>query len=240
MNNWLLSYPRSGSHLLRYFIELMTQRPTLGCRGNPQDTPICKRRGIKLLKDVSKQNPIAQKAHWVSEMSLSPQDGLIMIIRYPIDALISEKLVKREHNDPREVHKFDDLLISEIRKEILRYNENLNLYESFLGKKCIVKYEDLVSNNSYLDALVVVADFFEIDKKTVDRIATNYHAYWCDSLEGPIRACQSSSKNSKHEFSRSKELKARDPATHDQLMRLSESLLKHSIIKALYPSTLDY
>ena len=36
----LLSYPRSGNHLVRFFIELLSELPTLGCINNKLDIPI--------------------------------------------------------------------------------------------------------------------------------------------------------------------------------------------------------
>ncbi len=40
--NIILSYPRSGNHLTRFFIELLTEKPTFDCIGNPNDVPIYK------------------------------------------------------------------------------------------------------------------------------------------------------------------------------------------------------
>jgi hypothetical protein len=36
----LLSYPRSGNHLMRFCIEILTEMPTLGVIGNNSDIPI--------------------------------------------------------------------------------------------------------------------------------------------------------------------------------------------------------
>ena len=38
--NILLSYPRSGNHLVRFFIELLSEIPTYGCKGNKNDIEI--------------------------------------------------------------------------------------------------------------------------------------------------------------------------------------------------------
>ena len=37
MENIFLSYPRSGNHLVRFFIELLSEIPTYGCKGNKRD-----------------------------------------------------------------------------------------------------------------------------------------------------------------------------------------------------------
>ena len=42
MENILLSYPRSGNHLVRFFIELLSEIPTYGCKGNKLDIEIYK------------------------------------------------------------------------------------------------------------------------------------------------------------------------------------------------------
>lgn len=42
MENILLSFPRSGNHLVRFFIELITELPTYGCIGNKEDKEIYK------------------------------------------------------------------------------------------------------------------------------------------------------------------------------------------------------
>jgi hypothetical protein len=36
----LLSYPRSGNHLVRFFMELLSEQPTLGVLNNVKDRPI--------------------------------------------------------------------------------------------------------------------------------------------------------------------------------------------------------
>ena len=40
--NVLLSYPRSGNHLCRFFIELLTELPTYGCKHSESDVEIYK------------------------------------------------------------------------------------------------------------------------------------------------------------------------------------------------------
>ena len=42
MVNILLSYPRSGNHLVRFFIELLSEIPTFGCKGTKKDIEIYK------------------------------------------------------------------------------------------------------------------------------------------------------------------------------------------------------
>ena len=43
----ILSYPRSGNHLVRYLVEYLSGRATCGCVGNEHaDTMICRRSNV--------------------------------------------------------------------------------------------------------------------------------------------------------------------------------------------------
>jgi hypothetical protein len=90
----IASYPRSGNHLLRFFIEYLTERPTLGCRGNVKDTPIHLNKFAEpdILAHVQGA-PIGQKVHdnyavraIVTEGNV---EGGILILRDPIEAVLS-------------------------------------------------------------------------------------------------------------------------------------------------------
>lgn len=37
-----MSYPRSGNHLSRFFIEILSETPTFGCQDSPSDVEIYK------------------------------------------------------------------------------------------------------------------------------------------------------------------------------------------------------
>lgn len=87
------SFPRSGNHLVRFFIEYMTGRPTLGCFNSPQDIPIhCNDfpEEPAVLAHVG-GDPIAHKAHFVRELrhlvQVYPIAGIILIRRHPIEAI---------------------------------------------------------------------------------------------------------------------------------------------------------
>ena len=61
---YILSYPRSGNTLIRYIVEYLTNRPTIGA-GNGKDDPPIYKRLHQHLKNV-KGEPIAKKEHQVS------------------------------------------------------------------------------------------------------------------------------------------------------------------------------
>lgn len=101
---YLLSYPRSGNHAVRYVLEHLSRRPTLGAddhesRMRPQglhDLPIFLRPGLFMdsslpqgIKQLSTLRPIAIKRH-----NVKPIDGverLIFIERDPIEAILSQR-----------------------------------------------------------------------------------------------------------------------------------------------------
>lgn len=147
------SFPRSGNHLVRFFIEYMTGRPTLGCYKNPKDIPIhCN--GFpdepSVLAHVGGE-PIAHKAHFVKELQYLVRrytiDGLVLVRRHPIEAIVSHHQKVGQGN------------IRELYRSIRRYSA-LDRYFRFTGMpKVKLEYEKLVSPNpeeflSELDKLV--------------------------------------------------------------------------------------
>lgn len=97
----IASYPRSGNHLVRFLVEYLTGRPTLGCYGNCVDTPIYQRQFTEtpgILSHV-RGEPIARKVHFAKEFRQvfrihHPISGIIFIRREPIEAILS-------NTDPR-------------------------------------------------------------------------------------------------------------------------------------------
>jgi len=94
----LLSYPRSGSHLTRFVVELATGRATLGCRTNAQDVPICHnsfRGASDILSHVDVMRPIAQKAHrWEELETYEIGDKrrfgkVVVVVRDPVEAVLA-------------------------------------------------------------------------------------------------------------------------------------------------------
>ncbi len=72
-NGLLISFPRSGNHLVRMIIEYASSRPTHGCLDNPNDTYICENEFLDypdILKHVNaEKKPILRKAHNVPRFS---------------------------------------------------------------------------------------------------------------------------------------------------------------------------
>jgi len=226
VRSWVISYPRSGNHLIRYLIEFMTNQVTLGRQGNESvDTPIADRPGVKLLYDISR-NPIARKAHFVSEVNIKDADRIILGLRNPIDAMISHHAQIGNH--PKE-----------IEKEAKMFVKNLSMYEGFEGKKAIIKYEDLVSDSAYEKPVSLIANVFDINEETLERTLTNYCDLRRDSLGGPLRPPHSVDRTGKIRLSRSQLLKSRNPASYEKIVDVLKEVLEHDIVKLYYGSIVN-
>lgn len=95
----LISFPRSGNHLVRGLLEAASGRKTLGCPGAKNDTPIYKRIDTEQQKilDVDPfKRPVAMKSHFATEIwrhgKKYPGAGVILITRDPVDAISSHLL----------------------------------------------------------------------------------------------------------------------------------------------------
>ena len=96
----LLSYPRSGNHLVRFFIELLSELPTFGCRSNKKDIEIYKNKFSKYIpfNIVPKRitnNSCYHKYHNYEAIYkdnkkgfISYIDSLILIVRNPREVLL--------------------------------------------------------------------------------------------------------------------------------------------------------
>ena len=89
----ILSYPRSGNHLVRFIIELLTETPTLGCKGNSRDVPIFQNKfpeeipfNILSLKNYNEKN-LYRKFHNPPNSNEIPSE-LLLIVRNPRECLI--------------------------------------------------------------------------------------------------------------------------------------------------------
>jgi len=226
-NTWILSYPRSGNHLVRYLVEVMTKRSTLGCIDNERDdTPICRRPNIEYLDEVLCENPVARKSHDASDIKNA--SNLLLVLRNPIDTIIS--------------HHFKQDAIQVSNKNNAKFGaaiflKNLKFYASFSGKKAIVKYEDLVSD-SYEKALTTIADMFDIKNETLIFTLKNYDLYRADSLKSPHRKPQTVDALGKQSLSRREEFKSKFSETYASLILDISALLQNEIIAKQYSQQL--
>lgn len=92
----IVSYPRSGNHLVRAILEAYTNQPTEGCIGSKRDIPICHRAAnkSKIIQKYS-DRPIGYKAHFVREIherdkiKTDTPMGMVLITRDPVAAISS-------------------------------------------------------------------------------------------------------------------------------------------------------
>ena len=142
--NVLLSYPRSGNHLCRFFIELLSELPAYGCKGNPRDVPIHKNK----FEEVIPFNIQTEfdKGQCFFKYHHPPKNGktgnLILLIRNPREVLLND--YKKYPN------------------ECEWYFKDLEYYSRHQGKKIVMFYEDTLTNKQ--EFVETLYDFLELDK----------------------------------------------------------------------------
>lgn len=98
--NVLLSYPRSGNHLTRFFIELLTETPTFGCKGNIKDKEIYKNSFPEKVPFNIKDNYDKKKSFY--KYHTPPKNKflgrLILIVRNPREVLLRHNNYKLNIN----------------------------------------------------------------------------------------------------------------------------------------------
>lgn len=146
---YLASFPRSGNTFVRYCIEYLTNKKTLGCiGGGVKDIPICQRDGIENLNVDENSRDLGRKVHewWKISDKISNDDSLLLIVRNYKECLV------RHHSGQNDV----DGIIN-------KYGENyLNLvekFDNFEGNKFFVYYEDLINDNEFQRILFDIKNF---------------------------------------------------------------------------------
>ena len=163
----ILSYPRSGNHLVRFFIELLSEKPTFGIDINKDDTEIYKN---KFSKDIPfnikkyDKNECYIKYHNIVN-SLLKSDELIFILRDPLEVLS---------------HKDNNNWDSKI------YFQNIKFYNKFNKKKILFFYEDIINNkHKFINDLYI---FLNIkNKNKLNYILENIDSLYNLSLNGKNR-----------------------------------------------------
>ena len=149
----LLSFPRSGNHWVRFGIEWMTKRPTLGCDDNPRDIPISKNIFEENpLSEVSVGHPIATKHHYFKPQWHKENVKILCIIRDYRECVF------------RHAQFFDNADIYAHLRNWMVICRNIT---RFSGEKCIIYYEDLMSEEKRSDAWHAIGKFFNVDESTI-------------------------------------------------------------------------
>ncbi len=149
--NVLLSYPRSGNHLCRFFIELISEIPTYGCKRNIKDIEI--HRNIFdehvpfNIPDNVDNTDSYFKYHSPPPNHINVQN-LILIVRNPKEVLLRHSHSKLSFNI------FES------------YFENIEFYNNYNGKKLLLFYEDIITNkNEFINILYNFLDINNPEKK---------------------------------------------------------------------------
>ena len=151
MKNIILSYPRSGNHLVRFFIELLSEIPTFGCKKNKKD--------IEIYRNVFPEKVPFNIADYDSKdcyfkYHSPPSENinlnkLIFIVRNPKEVLLRHNKYKLKIKDGYE-----------------NYFENIDYYNNHKGKKLLLYYEDIITNKeNFINILYEFLDVNNIEKK---------------------------------------------------------------------------
>ena len=136
----LLSYPRSGNHLVRYLLESAFQAPSLGASDSEyyifprgiRDFPLFVR-----LPDINVINrtPIAVKRHLLKESDNF--DKLVLLVRDPVEAILSHLRKETEEN-----------FNSRSEGEVTRYVSVLKSWRLFSPEaRFLVEFESVISES---------------------------------------------------------------------------------------------
>lgn len=170
---FLLSFPRSGNTWLRYCLEFLTQRPSLGYYGlyYPTQRPLGWSAGF--LIDYCKA-PII-KVHRPGEMILrhagntrSPNpeiDNLILVLRNP-----KESFARRHHQS------WQSLLLNAGAYDPSSYFANIDFFETWPEHmRLLIYYEDLITDPRTI--LTRILTFLHQPLTRLDQFMDNYEEY---------------------------------------------------------------
>ena len=180
----LLSYPRSGNHLCRFFIELLSELPTFGCHKNKKDVEIYKNKFDKEIPfNISNYNKkdCYIKYHWPPN-SNDNFDNLILIVRNPREVLLRNLNYKMVFNN-----KWDSFQV---------YFNNIDYYNNYKGKKLILFYEDILTDK--VGFINILYDFLSLKNETKKKyILDNLEELFTLSLNGKNRDWRGNKSNNK-------------------------------------------
>jgi len=156
--NFLISYPRSGNHWVRFIIEWFSGKPTNGLSLN--DPPIYKSIPNKnILSHVKTNDFIIHKSHGTPNQA----NKLILILRNPKECIYRHK------------KKID-------KKNIDDYMSLIKFYDNHKKMKLLVYYEDLILSPK--DVITDITKFLEIyNEKKMNNFMENYDFLFKESIK---------------------------------------------------------
>ena len=152
----IASYPRSGNHLVRFLVEFITGRATLGCVGNPRDRPICSVFTGPQLEHVDLGEPIGIKAHFPREIRTllrGPERPakLVLILRDPVEAILSHA--------PRKADETRAAYLWRLGRQARHYRGLVRAFRRWPGQKLCLRYEALVGEAKGPGEVARLVDF---------------------------------------------------------------------------------
>jgi hypothetical protein len=177
MTNYLLSYPRSGNTWVRYIVEVMSKRPTIGY-DNKTDIPIGKRRNIGVNLNAE---PILIKRHNLHE-KYKDGDKLILIVRDYKECIIRHSASEDGKQSLLDKSKFKfDKETNGLHSDGVDYIGCIEHYEKWPGDKLFVYYEDLLTNHT--KEIPRIVDFLGIDKRQVPGFLDMYRHHFKQAIQ---------------------------------------------------------
>jgi hypothetical protein len=172
----LFSYPRCGGTWLRYVIEVLTGRPTVGAAESfHRDSPICDRvAGLPVDRGAP---PAAFKRHLLSE--LEPEDetlSLLVAVRNYKECIVRNHI---QHADRG--YRFEESRAV--------YMAPVACFDRRPGEKLLLYYEELIAEPEA--ALRGVAGLLGVAGETCDRFLARYEEHRLRSLSAYDERCGS-------------------------------------------------
>ena len=166
----IISYPRSGNHLVRGIVEAYSKRPTEGCFGITSDPPIYQNKSNKdAIISIKSDVAIGYKAHLLREIHARDllygrsNLGMILITRNPADAIASQcvRILSKKR---------ERLFLTKRKKRILVQNE-IDSYLALLFRfashkkemKVHLKYESLISPETSKQTIVELLSVLNVE-----------------------------------------------------------------------------
>lgn len=162
--NCLISYPRSGNTWMRYCLEFLSERPTMGVGVNMRERPLGETFNLGVNLEAA---PIVKKMHYGKIRKNI--ERCIMILRDPYYC------IQRHTGEIKE-------------KSIKRYLRIIEEYDKFEGPKACVYYEDLLTDKLF-DVLEEVCIVLEIPTHKMDSLKKDIfiHRQRCKMLYEFVR-----------------------------------------------------
>lgn len=203
--NILLSYPRSGNTWLRYCIEFLTKKPTIGYTSSNASEFDKKSLGYfntEMGVDL-KSDPILIKRHMVGYTNGDPaewseNDNLILIVRNYKEVLI------RHNNGNSNINTLKKGCSSHIISN--NYIQLIEYYNNFNGNKKIFYYEDILKNLEI--TLKEMLDFLNVSDEYLEKFIENidYHKQKSINIYGNSRTKGKSTKSHSNKLTKEEKL----------------------------------